>query len=75
MVFNLLMSEWKRRRSEWDQHVTRIDADRVVKISRDNVSVGRRSPDILKERLVKYHGTLYLSEEDLQNTLKENGAT
>ena len=31
------------RRGEWDQHVTRMDAERLVKISRDNIPVGRRS--------------------------------
>ena len=25
------------RRREWDQHVTRIDAERLVKTSRDNI--------------------------------------
>ena len=27
------------------------------------------------EKLVKYQGTIYLSEEDLQDALKEDGAT
>ena len=31
----------RRRRREWDQNVTRMDAERFVKISRDNVPVGR----------------------------------
>ena len=30
------MSGWKKRR-EWDEHVTRIDAERLIKISRDNI--------------------------------------
>ena len=38
---------------EWKQHVTKMDAERLVKIPRDNV----------------------LSEEDLQDPLKEVGAT
>ena len=38
-------NEWvERRRREWDQHVTRMDAERLVKISRDNIPAGRRSP-------------------------------
>jgi hypothetical protein len=32
------------RRREWDQHVTRMNPERLVKISRDNMPVGRRSP-------------------------------
>ena len=52
----LPINEWVERRSrrrEWDQHVTWMDA----------------------EKLVKYQGTIYLSEEDLQDALKEDGAT
>ena len=37
------INEWVERRREWDQHVTRMDAERLVKISRDNIHVGRRS--------------------------------
>ena len=35
----------ERKRREWDQHVTRMDAERLVKISRDNIPVGKRSPE------------------------------
>ena len=35
------INEWVERRREWDEHVTRTDAERLVKISRDNI---RRSP-------------------------------
>ena len=28
------------RRGEWDKHVTRMDAERLVKISRDNIPCG-----------------------------------
>jgi hypothetical protein len=34
----------ERRRREWDDHVTRMNVERFVKISRDNVPAGRRSP-------------------------------
>ena len=37
-------NEWAERRREWDQHVTRMDAERLVKISRDNIPTRRRSP-------------------------------
>ena len=47
------INEWVERRTEWDQHVTRIDA----------------------ERLVKYQGTIYLSEEYLEDALKKDGVT
>ena len=37
--------EWVERRTrEWDEHVTRMDAERLFKISRENIPVGRRSP-------------------------------
>jgi hypothetical protein len=29
-------------RREWDEHVTRMNAERLVKISRDNIPAGRR---------------------------------
>ena len=42
--------EWMdRRRKGWDGHVTRIDSQRLVKISRDNVPA-RRFPDRPKRR-------------------------
>ena len=37
-------NEKVERRREWDQYVTRIDTERLVKISRENIPVGRRSP-------------------------------
>ena len=33
--------EWVERRREWAEHVTRMDAERLVEISRDNIPVGR----------------------------------
>ena len=37
-------NKWMERiRREWDQHVTRTDAEKLVKISRDNIPVGRSS--------------------------------
>ena len=48
------INEWverrRTRRREWDQHVTRMDAERLVKISRDNIPAGRRSPGRPKRR-------------------------
>jgi len=46
------IKEWmeRRRRREWSQHVTRIDSERLVKISSDNIPVGRRSPGCPKRR-------------------------
>jgi hypothetical protein len=35
------INEWVERRREWDEHVTRMDVVRLVKISRDNISAGR----------------------------------
>ena len=38
------INKWvKRRKREWGEHVTRMDTERLVKISRDNIPVGRRS--------------------------------
>ena len=46
--------EWverrRRRRGEWDLHVTRMDAETLVKISRHNIPVGRRTPGRPKRR-------------------------
>ena len=45
------IKEWlERRRREWDKHVTRMDAERLVKISRDNTPVERRFPGRPKRR-------------------------
>ena len=30
------INEWMERRREWDDHVTRMESERLVKISRDN---------------------------------------
>ena len=32
------------KRREWDKHITIIDAERFVKILRDNIPARRRSP-------------------------------
>ena len=40
----------ERRRREWDEHVKRMDAERLVKISRDNIPVGRRSSGYSKRK-------------------------
>ena len=47
-------NEWvkrRRRRREWDEHVTRMNVDRLVKISRDNIPARRSSPGGPKGRL------------------------
>ena len=46
-----LINEWVERRREWDQYVIRTDAERLVKISRDNIPVGRRSPGRPKKNM------------------------
>ena len=40
----------RRRIREWDEHVTIIDVETLVKISMDNIPAGRRSPGRLKRR-------------------------
>ena len=44
------INEWVERRRQLDEHVTRMDSERLVKISRDNIPVGRRSPGRPKRR-------------------------
>ena len=39
----------ERRRVEWEEHVTKMDGERQVKISRDHTPAGR-SPGRLKSR-------------------------
>ena len=34
----------ERRIRKWDENLTRLDANRLVKVSRDNILAGRRSP-------------------------------
>ena len=34
-------NEWVESRREWDEYVSSIDAKTSVRISRDNISVGR----------------------------------
>ena len=47
------INEWverRRIRRKWAEHVTRMYAERLVKISRDNIPAGRRSPGCPKIR-------------------------
>jgi hypothetical protein len=39
-----------KRRREWDENVTKMDAERLVKISRDSITVGKRFPGRPKRR-------------------------
>jgi hypothetical protein len=43
-------NEWVERRREWKEHSTRMDAERLVKISRDNIPAGRKYPGRPKKR-------------------------
>ena len=38
------INEWVERRRDWDEHVTRINAQRLVKFSRANIPARRWSP-------------------------------
>ena len=58
----------ERTRREWDKQVTRMDAQRLVKISKDNIPAGR-SPGCPKRRwsdliLIKTGGITYNKEEE-----------
>ena len=46
----------RRRRREWEEHVTRIDAEILVKISMDNLFPGIRSPRRPKRRFCNLRG-------------------
>ena len=64
----LLINEWlERRRREWDRHVTRMDAERLVKISRDNILVERRSPGRLKKKMEGHNHGLKQAELPTKN--------
>jgi hypothetical protein len=43
--------ERRRRRREWDEHITRLDAEKLIIISRDNIPTGRSSPGRPKRRM------------------------
>ena len=40
----------KRRSREWDEHVTRMDTESLVKLSKDNILAGRKPPVSPKRR-------------------------
>ena len=42
--------DWMERRREQDKHVTRMDAERLVKITRDSKHVGKIFPGLPKRR-------------------------
>ena len=45
------INDWViRRRQEWNDHVSRMDANRIAKITRDNIPTGRRSPGRPRKR-------------------------
>ena len=51
-----------RRRREWAEHITRMNAERLVKISRDNISLRERSPEISKRRMERLNPRLKQTE-------------
>ena len=44
------INEWMKRRREWDEHTPSLNAEKLVKISRDNIPAVRRSPGCPKRR-------------------------
>ena len=66
------INEWEERRErEWDQHVTRMDAERLVKISRHSTPFGRRSSarpknDGTTKSLIETGGVAYREEEEIR---------
>ena len=59
------INEWMERRREWDEHITRIDAERLVKISMDNISAGR-SPGCPKRRWSGFNPWLKQAEPPIK---------
>jgi hypothetical protein len=58
----------RKRRRKWDEHLTRLDAEKLVKISQDTIPAGRRSPGNRKQdgtsySLIKVGGIAYNKEE------------
>jgi hypothetical protein len=46
------MHEWVERRTrEWDEYITRMDAERLVKMPRDNIPAGKKISRIFTRRL------------------------
>ena len=45
------INDWEeRRKRKWDEDITRMDAERLVKIAKDNIPAGRRFPGCPKRR-------------------------
>jgi hypothetical protein len=68
------MERWRR---EWNEHVTRMDADRLFEISRDYIPAGTWSPgsrkeDGLKQKMIKTGGIVYNKEEEEEDV--DNGS-
>jgi len=75
---SIVSNQLMRRKREWYEHVTRIDAEILVKISRYSVPAGRRSPGRPKRRwndlvcyLVKTGGTLYNKKKKVFQNIDE----
>ena len=48
------INEGVERRREWNEYVTKKDAERLVKISRDNIPAGKKKISRKMEQLVLY---------------------
>ena len=60
-------NEWmERRRKEWDEHVTRMDAKRLVKILRNNIPAEGDLQEALKEDGLTYIGKVECFRPSLQ---------
>jgi hypothetical protein len=42
-----------KKRREWGEHLTRMDAKRLVKIQKENIPAGRKSPGRAKKQMIK----------------------
>ena len=44
------INEWVEKRREWDEHVTRMGAERLINISRDSITPDSISPELSKRK-------------------------
>ena len=52
----------RRRRREWDEHLPRMDAERLVKTSRDNIPAGEKISRTSEKKMERLNPLLELEE-------------
>ena len=62
----------RRRRRVCDEIVTRMDAERLVKISKDNMPAGRRSPGRPEKKMERLNAWLKQAKPSITKKMKNN---